>query len=68
MDVDVAIKEAINRATRTEKAKKSLREIIANIIAEQPTTTTLTPAAGKETPTKSQLPGHPAKEKRHNIL
>lgn len=67
-DINVAFEEAISGATRTEEANKSLREIIANIIAEQPTTTTLTPAAGKETPTKSQLPGHPAKEKKDNIL
>ena len=62
-DIDAAIEEAINKATRLEEAKRSLREIIANITVEQPTTTTLTPTIGKETPTKSQLPGHQEKRK-----
>lgn len=55
MDVDVAIKEAINRATRTEKAKKSLREIIASITIEQLATITTTLAATSTTPIKSPV-------------
>ena len=62
-DINVALEEAISGATRIEEAKRSLREIIANITVEQPTTTTLTPTIGKETPTKSQLPGHQEKRK-----
>ena len=49
----MAIKEAISRATRTEKAKKSLREIIASITIEQLATITTTLAATKITPIKS---------------
>ena len=33
-NIDAAIEEVINRATRTAKAKRSLREIIASITAK----------------------------------
>lgn len=45
-DVDVAIEKAIRRATRTGEVKRSLREIIASITAEQ--STTRTPTRGDE--------------------
>lgn len=54
-DVNTAIEEAINRATRIEEAKRSLREIIASITIEQPVTITLTPTTTRITPTKSHV-------------
>lgn len=55
-DANIAIEEAINRATRTEEAKRrSLREIIASITIEQPVTITLTPTTTRITPTKSHV-------------
>ena len=54
-DVNTTIEEAINRATRTEEANRSLREIIASITIEQPVIITLTPTTTRITPTKSHV-------------
>lgn len=55
-DVNTAIEEAINRATRTEEPKRrSLREIIASITIEQPVTITLTLTTTRITPTTSHV-------------
>ena len=63
-DVDVAIEEAINKVTRTEKTKRSLKEVIVSITAEQPTTTTPTLVTAKTTPTKSLISSRKASNKR----
>lgn len=54
-DVDAAIEEAINRVTRTEEAKSSQIDLIANIITEEPAAATPVQAATKQTPTKSLI-------------
>lgn len=64
--IDVALEEAISRATMIEEAKRSLREIIASITTEQPATTTPTPTAVKKTPTKSPVLIPRASGKRKN--
>lgn len=68
-DVDAAIEEVINRATRTAEAKRSLREIIASITAKQLATTIPPPAIAKKTPSKSLVSTlrHPTKEKGYNL-
>ena len=62
-DIDAAIEEAINKATRLEEAKRSLREIITSITAEQPATTS-TLAAARTTPIKSHASIPMASSKR----
>lgn len=63
-DVDAVIEEAINKITRIEKAKRNLREVIASITAEQPATTTPTPAIVKTIPSKSFVSTPRASNKR----
>lgn len=41
-NVDVALEEAINKAIRTKEARKSMRELITNITADQPAATIFT--------------------------
>lgn len=63
-DVDAALEEAISRAARTKEAGRSLRELIASITVEQLATTTPSPAATKQTLTKSLVPTPRASNKR----
>lgn len=63
-DVDATLEEAISRAAGTKEAERSLRELIASIIVEQPAATTPSPAATKQTPTKSPVPTPRTSNKR----
>lgn len=63
-DIDTTLEEAINRATRTEKVKRSLREIIASITAEQLVAIAPSSDAAKKTPTKSSVSTSRACNKR----
>ena len=51
--LDTAIEEAISKVARTEEARSSQIDLIANIITEEPAVTTPVQAATKQTPTKS---------------
>lgn len=63
-DIDATLEEAISRAINIEKAKRSLREIIASITAKKPATTTSTLVAARTTPTKSPVSTPRASSKR----
>lgn len=63
-DVDAALEEAISRAAGTKETERSLRELIASIIVEQPAATTPSPATTKQTPTKSPVPTPRTSNKR----
>lgn len=52
-DVDTAIEEVISRFARTEEARSSQIDLIANIITEEPAAVTSIQVATKQTPTKS---------------
>ena len=52
-DVDAVIEEDISKVTQTKEARSDLRDLIANIISEEPAATTPTQAATQQTPTKS---------------
>ena len=49
------LKKAISKATRTEKAKRSLRELIASITAEQSEVATHSLVTTKKTPKESHV-------------
>ena len=48
--MDVAIEQAISRVTITDEARSSLKDLIANIIAEEPAATKSASATTQQTP------------------